>query len=153
MHKDASDFYWSASKSDWYFILTTGLILQSIYWTVTCNKNLNYSSFIPNVAIWFEVWEIIIYFTTFRLYFLQFMMFVLYFHSLSIYSWIIEQIVIDIESNTYWEWLWSFLDDKSFYDMCKYMGFDYSSLFLYDNISTACFLYRIYNVLVVLKWK
>jgi hypothetical protein len=31
MHGDASDFYRSASKSDWYFILATGLKLRSIY--------------------------------------------------------------------------------------------------------------------------
>ena len=31
MHGDTSDFYWSASQSDWYFILATRLKLRSIY--------------------------------------------------------------------------------------------------------------------------
>jgi hypothetical protein len=34
-HGDTSDFYRSASQSDWYFILATRLKLRSIYRTVT----------------------------------------------------------------------------------------------------------------------
>ena len=65
MHRGASDFYRSASQSDWYFILATGLKLRSIYrtvYTLTCAiKNILWTTvFYSIVEIWLEVWQIII---------------------------------------------------------------------------------------------
>jgi len=41
---DTPDFYRSASKSDWYFILATGLKLRSIYRIVYMQTGVNFNT-------------------------------------------------------------------------------------------------------------